>query len=113
MRPKAQTISEFVVLLSVISLAALSMSLYFRRGIQSLVRVAADEIGYQRDAVDVEYRGGRAIWKLQSVAGQTRSSGSENTTKQLGGGERHDKTQTSNTTYRDGLVSGEVWYDEE
>ena len=113
MKPKAQTISEFVVLLSVVSLAIMFMSLFFRRGIQSLVKVAADEIGFQRDAVDVEYRGGRAIWKLQTLDAQTRNSGSENTTKQLGGSERHEKKQTSNTTYQNNLLSGELWYKEE
>lgn len=113
MKSKAQNITEFVVLFSVLSLAAMSMSLYFRRGIQGLIKVASDEIGNQSDAFDTDYRPGSGIWKVQSVEARSRSSGSENTTKQVGGSERHDKTQTSNTTYEDDLLSGELWYYEE
>jgi hypothetical protein len=112
-KTKAQTISEFVVLLSVVSLAAMTMSLYFRRGIQALVKVAVDEVGNQSEAFDTDYRTGKAIWKLQSLESQSASSGSENTAKQSGGGERHEKEQSSNGTYKDNLLSGELWYDKE
>jgi hypothetical protein len=54
MKRNAQSILEYAIILSVIILAFSAMSLYFRRGIQSVIRVAADEAGNQQEAEDID-----------------------------------------------------------
>ncbi|MFA5350131.1 MAG: hypothetical protein WC357_02220 [Candidatus Omnitrophota bacterium] len=48
-----QGILEYVIILGIIVIALAAMSLYFRRGIQSVVKIAADEAGNQEDAEDI------------------------------------------------------------
>ena len=42
---KAQSLVEYTVILGVIALAIMSMQVYFKRGIQSLIKVVADDYG--------------------------------------------------------------------
>lgn len=49
MKLKAQSILEYVVLLGIVGLALGTMGLYFRRSIQSVIKIAADELGSQED----------------------------------------------------------------
>lgn len=48
MRKRGQSIPEYVVLFTVITLAVTSMQLYFRRSIQAVVKIAADQIDTQK-----------------------------------------------------------------
>lgn len=49
-----QSTLEYAILIGVIGVSLSIMTLYFRRGIQAAVRVAADEVGRQQDAEDVD-----------------------------------------------------------
>ena len=54
MRNKSQSILEYAIVLGVAIIALSAMALYFRRGIQSVIKVAADEVGYQKNAEDID-----------------------------------------------------------
>ena len=45
---------EYAVVLSLVVVALSAMALYFRRGIQSVIKVAADEAGKQEDAEEID-----------------------------------------------------------
>ncbi len=57
MKKKAgQSIQEYVILLSIIGLSLSAMTIYFKRSVNSVVKVAADQVGSQKDgAVDVDF----------------------------------------------------------
>jgi hypothetical protein len=46
-KKRAQTISEYVILITIVAAAVISMFTYVKRGTQGLVRAAADQIGSQ------------------------------------------------------------------
>lgn len=46
---KAQSITEYVILIALITAALSGMTLYMRRGIQAGIKVVADELGSQQD----------------------------------------------------------------
>lgn len=48
-----QSVLEYVIILGIVAIALAAMLLYFRRGIQSVVKIAADELGNQEDAEDI------------------------------------------------------------
>lgn len=56
---KAQSISEYVILFGIITAALLGMQVYMKRGIQAVIKVAADEIGLQQDAEEIDPVKGR------------------------------------------------------
>lgn len=49
--PKAQSIVEYAILIGVIFAALAAMQVYSRRGINAAIRVAADQVGTQDDAI--------------------------------------------------------------
>jgi len=54
MKNNSQGILEYAVVLGVVIVALVAMSLYFRRGIQAVIKVAADEAGSQKDAEEID-----------------------------------------------------------
>ncbi len=54
MRNTGQSILEYAIMLSIVLIALSAMSLYFRRGIQSVVKIAADEAGNQTEAEEID-----------------------------------------------------------
>ena len=62
-KTKAQSLLEYVVLLSIIGAALGVMQVYFHRGIQGVVKVACDQIGEQRKG-GVDYDFSRE-WKVK------------------------------------------------
>mgnify|MGYP001588876000 CR=1 FL=1 len=54
MKVKAQVILEYIVVLSIVALALAAMQLYLRRGIQAAIKVAADEVGEQGEAQEID-----------------------------------------------------------
>ncbi|MDD2679217.1 MAG: hypothetical protein PHO03_00225 [Candidatus Omnitrophica bacterium] len=95
MKSKAQSIMEYVIVLGLIALALAAMSLYFRRGIQSVVKIAADEMGDQKDAEDINpitgtktssaiRRQAQSTQKLRAYEGAARSSEVSSTTLTTG-----------------------------
>ncbi len=51
---KAQSVSEYAILIGIITLALVGMQVYMKRGIQGVVKMAADEVGSQRDAEETD-----------------------------------------------------------
>lgn len=51
---KAQSILEYAVLTGIIMGVLSVMQVYFQRGIQAVVKVAADEVGRQEDAEEID-----------------------------------------------------------
>jgi len=47
---KAQSITEYAVLLGIVSLALIGMQVYMKRGLQAAVKDAANELGPQENA---------------------------------------------------------------
>ncbi len=54
---KGQTILEYMILLGIVVLAIFYMGPAFKRGLQSLIKVTADQIGNQSQADQVVKRG--------------------------------------------------------
>jgi hypothetical protein len=54
MKPKAQSILEYVVLIAVTGAVLGAMGLYFRRSIQAVIKYAADQVGDQKDAEEID-----------------------------------------------------------
>lgn len=54
MKNRSQSILEYAVVLSIAIVALSAMSLFFRRGIQSVIKIAADEAGNQKDAEEID-----------------------------------------------------------
>ncbi|MCX5704000.1 MAG: hypothetical protein NT066_05895 [Candidatus Omnitrophica bacterium] len=48
----AQSILEYTLIISIVAVALFAMQLYFRRGIQAVVKLAADDIGNQQEGGD-------------------------------------------------------------
>lgn len=46
-KSKAQSISEYIMVISIVSAALVAMNVYFKRAVQAVVKVSADEIGSQ------------------------------------------------------------------
>jgi hypothetical protein len=81
MKKKAQAISEYVVLLTVIAAALTAMQIYFRRSISAVVKVAADEVGAQKEgAATYDYN---LEWKEKQDAQITSTSFGVNTEVKL------------------------------
>ena len=58
-KKRAQTISEYVILITIVVAFMVSMFTYVKRGTQGLIRAAADQIGSQANAEqDFTSRGG-------------------------------------------------------
>lgn len=54
MKSKGQSILEYVLILGIVGMALGAMQFYFRRGIQGAIKVAADDIGEQRGAEEID-----------------------------------------------------------
>lgn len=104
-RIKAQSILEYVVLLGIVGMALGMMQLYFKRSIQAAVKVAADQIGDQREGLaDYDFQN---EWKYKGSANIiTESSTSKTITKAEGGAVTYDTDDTSAQT---GVLSSALW----
>jgi hypothetical protein len=101
---KAQSILEYAVVLAVVSAALAGMQLFFRRGIQASIKLAADQIGAQQDSADVDIvRGGVNISSASTSNAQTLSSSTESTSRFVGGAQRKDidinRTTSGSSTF--------------
>ncbi|MDP2940618.1 MAG: hypothetical protein Q8O13_11215 [Candidatus Omnitrophota bacterium] len=50
---RAQSLTEYVIVLGLVVVALTTMQVYMRRGIQAVVKVSADELGFQQNSEDV------------------------------------------------------------
>lgn len=53
-KSKAQSITEYVIVLGVVIVALMVMQIYMQRGIQGVVKTVADEVGDQKQAEEVD-----------------------------------------------------------
>lgn len=52
---KAQSISEYVLVIGIVSIALISMQAYMKRGVQAVIKVASDQAGNQSaEEIDVQ-----------------------------------------------------------
>ena len=65
---RAQSIIEYALILGIVAIALSAMQLYFRRSLQAAIKLAADDIGSQRDGDDSE---------IDPLRGEKRSRSSE------------------------------------
>lgn len=96
---KAQSISEYVVLIGIVTAALLGMQVYMKRGIQGVIKVQADQLGPQQgQQVFINFK---RQTKSDSTT-YTSSAGTVATESFVGGGRRKDykdtKTYTSGTS---------------
>ena len=49
-RKRAQTMLEYLALLSIVVAVLLAMGVYIQRGIQGMIKITADQLGNQQDA---------------------------------------------------------------
>ncbi len=101
--PKAQSISEYVILIGIVALALIGMQVYMRRGIQAVVKTAADQIGDQKKGgTEYDYR---YEWKEKREANTTAATtGTQNIITSEGGAVTHVKNE--NTAYSGTLFEG-------
>ncbi|MDD5196838.1 MAG: hypothetical protein WC937_02715 [Candidatus Omnitrophota bacterium] len=85
-----QSVLEYVIILSIVAIALAAMSIYFRRGIQSVVKIAADEVGNQEDAEDINPTTG--VKTSSEINRQTQATRRERILK---GGSRASDTNTT------------------
>lgn len=65
---KAQSILEYAVLLGLAGIALSTMQVYFKRGIQSVIKVAADEVGGQKGSEEFDpIKGSKSDSKVRRV----------------------------------------------
>jgi len=105
MKIKAQSILEYIVLVGIIAAALTAMQFYFRRAIQAAVKVAADEIGSQKEgAVDYDYK---YEWKWKGRAyTATDTSGTSTANQMEKGAVSYEKNET---TTQSGILSWGLW----
>lgn len=72
MRRNGQSILEYAVVLGLVVVALSAMALYFRRGIQSVIKVAADEVGKQEDAEEIDPL--RGVKSSSSISRESRAT---------------------------------------
>lgn len=65
---KAQSILEYAVLLGLAGIALFTMQIYFKRGIQSVIKAAADEVGGQKGSEEFDpIKGTKSDSKVRRV----------------------------------------------
>ncbi len=118
MNKKAQNVTEYALVIAVVTVALLTMQTYFKRGVQSVVKVVADDYGRQGEPVgDIEYATKKKVYyegydgKGHQFAVTSKSSSTWTQTK-TNLGDSNIKTETSgSTTLKEGqpsvLVSGD------
>ncbi|MEI6437120.1 MAG: hypothetical protein WCO69_00045 [Candidatus Omnitrophota bacterium] len=91
-KAKAQSLAEYMVLLTIIAVVASTMTPMFRRGLQSLIKAGADQIGEQKQS------------EQNTEQGYTESQNSS--TQQSGQDITHDYFGAKDTqTYRETLTT--------
>ncbi len=98
---KAQSITDYVLLVGIISAALLGLQVYMKRGIQANIKVIADKIGDQKKgAADYDYR---YEWKKKGDSETSSSAVTKATTTQSAGGAV--SYEKDDTTTQKGVLS--------
>lgn len=89
--PAGQALAEYALVLAVVMAALLAIRTYLKRGIQATVKIAADEIGEQRDGLlEIDYQ--QAIKTRTDTRVDTDSETASTTTMLAQGGRDHVAT---------------------
>jgi hypothetical protein len=95
----AQSLSEYVLLIGIVSIAFISMQTYMKRGIHSVIKVAADELGSQQYLRDIDLQKGTQTSSLTETVAQS----TERSESFVGGRQRttteKDSATSSSATY--------------
>lgn len=68
LKKKAQSLLEYTLILGVVAVALVGMQVYFKRGVQSMVKVVADDFGNQGDLIsNTEIEIKRQIYSNQQL----------------------------------------------
>ena len=96
---KAQNLIEYALILGVVTVALLSMQVYFKRGLQSVAKVAADDFGPQGEAVsDIEISAKQQVYSDKTkLAVNAQVSSNSVTAKTNLTGDSNIRTETSST----------------
>jgi len=87
------------VILGVVALALTTMQLFFKRGIQASIKLAADEIGRQEDAEEVAIEnGGIKTEESSNAVTHTFTTGRERTQQYQGGTQQKNLDRTTTTS---------------
>jgi len=70
---KSQSVSEYILILAVISLALLAMQTYTKRGLQGTIKFMADELGKQDSSATLGYTKSIASFENTQTRTQTKS----------------------------------------
>ena len=100
---RGQQVIEYAILVTIISVALLSMSQYAARGIQAVVKGSADQIGPQADAFPQQ---GRDTVEVNT----TQDALSSDTSNKKAAGEARNYTYNSSTDVTGGAVTVSVYY---
>lgn len=102
---RAQSILEYTIIIAIVGAALFAMQLYFRRSIQAVVKLAADEVGEQKKGMlEYDYEN---EWKLKGSSEVTTTSDGTDTTKELETGAiAYEKDQA---TQRAGILSRGIY----
>jgi len=112
MNHRAQSLIEYGLILGVVTVALLSMQIYFRRGIQSVVKVTADDFGPQGEAV-----GNIEVAIKKNIYGKAQDGGKgklivdtkgvvQAVTNKTGEGSGSIRTETTSSNTASGGVAG-------
>lgn len=100
---KGQNLLEYTLILAIITVVLLGMRTYFKRGIQSVIKVAADDYGTQGDVIgEVEIAIKKQKYKPYNPGGEdlikSESTGSwTQNIENLGEGNIHTELSGTNT----------------
>ena len=95
----AQSISEYILVIGIVTAAFVAMQAYVKRGIQAVIKVGADQVGDQQRAEETDpQKGAKTSSKTRSISEGTTTlesflGGSQKTTQESA------STTTGNTTY--------------
>ncbi len=106
---RAQSISEYVLMLGIISLVLVSIQLYMKRGIQAVIKNTADEIGNQKDGGQ-EYDF-RLEHKTKGDSSITTTTQGRKEVRQEGGGQITYDTP-SQTEQQHGILSKDIYWED-
>lgn len=102
-KSKGQNLVEYTLILGVVAIALFSMQTYFKRGIQSVVKVVADDYGPYGPQGEGEIMGDREkAVKAQELEGKTATSSTGNTSSRqriINLGNSSIRTEISSSTY--------------
>ncbi len=96
---KGQNLIEYALILGIIAVALFAMQTYFQRGIQSVIKVVADDYGPQATPIeDTEMAVKQEAYKGRNVLDLDSSSSWTQTTENLGEGSIHTDLEGQTTT---------------